>query len=162
VECLSSQSSIIPPDELDLDSKKCERFCCFIDRFLPDSKRGGDERNIDLFRELLKTAYYSHRSSFVHGGREVSAASLMADIAGSSYFKHATDGKEVKTPGLGWFAAIVRESVLCYLLSIEVTESGVQATLVAQLAFERAGLKLKVNKSMEAGRFVAFGDIEYR
>jgi len=35
VECLSSQAAIIPSSELHLDSKKCERFCTFIDRYLP-------------------------------------------------------------------------------------------------------------------------------
>jgi hypothetical protein len=112
VECLSSQSAVIPPSELPIDSKKCERFCLFIQRYLPDAHRGEDERNAGLFQELLKEVYYAHRSAFVHGGKEVTNAALMADLASSSYFKHATSGKEVKTPGLRWFARVVRGALL--------------------------------------------------
>ncbi len=162
VECLSSQAAIIPADDLDLDSKKCERFCRFIEQFLPASDRGDDERNAELLKELLKTAYYSHRSSFVHGGREVSSAALMADAAGSSYFKHATDGREVRTPGLGWFAGIARGSILGYLLSQENAQVVAQDDLPATLAFEKAALRLKAKKNMEAGHAVTLGDIDYR
>jgi hypothetical protein len=55
---------------------------------LPEALKGPDERDEKLFTDLLKTVYYSHRSALVHGGREVSDVSLLADKAGSSYFKH--------------------------------------------------------------------------
>jgi len=161
VECLSSQAAIISSSELPLDSKKCERFCTFVDRFLPDTGRSNDERDKTLFNELLKTVYYSHRSAFVHGGREVSAAALMADRAGSSYFKHATQGKEVKTPGLGWFAHIVRGALLGYLETVsEQLPNNKQ--ILAELAFEKAVLRLKAARDVGAGQVVTFADIEYR
>lgn len=103
-ECMSSQNKIITFSDLNPACKSCERFCKFITTFLLDEFKGDDEENDDLFYELLKTIYYSHRSGFAHGGKEIPAAALMADMKNSSYFKHATDGKEIKTPGLGWFA----------------------------------------------------------
>lgn len=162
VECLSSQAAIILPSELDLDSKKCERFCTFIDRFMPDGLRGEDEKDPALFRELLKTIFFSHRSAFVHGGKEVSSAALMADMAGSSYFKHAAEGREVKTPGLAWFARIVRGAILGYLQSLPIEGSQPDEELLARLAYEKAVLKIKARGDLEAGRFVTLKDVEYR
>lgn len=100
VECLSSQDAVIPYAELHPDKSKCERFSAFVQRMLPEAVKGADERDEELFTHLLRTVYYSHRSAFVHGGREVSVASLLTDKAGSRYLKHLVDGKETKTPGL--------------------------------------------------------------
>lgn len=160
VECLSSQGAIIPHSQLDLDGKKCERFCHFINTYLPQQNRGNDEKDQRLFVELLKTTYYSHRSGFVHGGREVSIAALMADRAGSSYFKHQINGREVKTPGIGWFAGIVREAILGYLRSDRDIKP--DEDLLSKLAYERAGLTLKAKRDLEQYKFVTLDDIEYR
>lgn len=153
VECLSNQPAVIPPAELAIDSKKCERFCLFIDRYLLEAYKGEDEHNTDLFRELLKEVYYGHRSSFVHGGKEVTMASLMADRASSSYFKHATSGKEVKTPGLRWFARAVRGALLGFIRSAP-TDSASDDQRLARLAFEKAGLKIKAARDIPAGHVV--------
>lgn len=161
VECLSSQAAVIPPSELPIDSKKCERFCLFIDRYLLDTHRGEDERNTDLLRELLKEVYYAHRSSFVHGGKEVTSASLMADHASSSYFKHATSGKEVKTPGLRWFARVVRGALLGFIRSAP-TDAAPDDQRFARLAFEKAVLKIQAARDLQAGHAVTLGDIHYR
>lgn len=118
VECLSSQDAVIPHSTLDLDRKKAERFVTFVETYLPNEGRSPDECDAALFKELLKTIYYSHRSGFVHGGKEVSSAAMMADKAGSSYFKHQVDGKEMKTPGIGWFAGIARGALVGYLRSL--------------------------------------------
>lgn len=74
-------------------------------RFSGLSIRGRPEHDPIQVRALLKEVYYAaHRSSFVHGGREVSPASLMADSIGSSYLKHVVEGREVRTPGLSYSA----------------------------------------------------------
>ncbi len=162
-ECMSSQDKIIPFVDLNSERKKCERFCCFITTFLSEEFRGDDENNNKLFIKLLKTAYYSHRSGFVHGGKEVSSAALMADQIGSSYFKHATEGKEVKTPGLGWFAKIIRGSLLGFLDSIpSPSVESIDKEMFSRLAFKKACLKIKANKEIKKGRVVTDEDIEYR
>ncbi len=159
-ECLSSQDKVIPSSELKIDSQKCDRFCRFIVSFLPEEYKGEDERDEELFDELLRTAYYSHRSGFVHGGKEVSSASLMADKAHSSYFKHATEGKEVKTPGLGWFAKVIRGAILGYLDSLPSHDADEE--LLPRLALEKAMLKIKARKDIQKGQVVTKDDIEYR
>ena len=161
IECLSSQAAVIPPTELDIDRKKCERFCLFIDKYLLDIHRGEDERNTELLRELLKEVYYNHRSSFVHGGKEVTSASLLADRVSSSYFRHATSGKDVKTPGLRWFARIVRGAILGFLRSSPTTAVPDNYRL-ARLASEKAILVIQAARDLEAGRAVKFDDINYR
>jgi hypothetical protein len=159
-ECLSSQDKVIPFSELEPNSNKCERFCRFVTSFVPDDYKGEDERNDKLFNELLRTVYYSHRSGFVHGGKEVSSAALMADKAKSSYFKHATEGKEIRTPGLGWFAKMIRGSLLGYLDSLRSLEADEE--LLSRLALEKAMLKLKAKKDLKQGQAVTIDDIEYR
>lgn len=162
VECLSSQDAVVPYAELHPDKAKCERFCVFVKRMLPDAVKGPDERDEALFTHLLKTIYYSHRSAFVHGGREVSVASLLADKAGSSYLKHLVDGNETKTPGLAWFAKVVRGSLLGYLDSVLPEALNSDEHRLSRLAFEKAGLQLKVKRDMTAGQQVTFDDIEFR
>lgn len=161
VECLSSQDAVIPYTELH-PGQKCERFCVFVKRMLPETVKGPDERDEELFTHLLKTVYYSHRSAFVHGGREVSVASLLADRAGSSYWKHLVDGKEMKTPGLAWFAKVVRGSLLGYLESVPPEALNSDEHRLSRLAFEKAGLQLKAKRDMIAGQVVTFDDVEFR
>jgi hypothetical protein len=162
VECLSSQDAVIPHITLDLDRKKAERFVTFIETYLPNEGRSPDECNEALFKELLKTIYYSHRSGFVHGGKEVSSAAMMADKAGSSYFKHQVDGKETKTPGIGWFNGIVRGALVGYLRSLALSPESEDPQLIARLSFEKAGLQLKAKRSIEQHTIVTLDDIEYR
>lgn len=161
VECMSSQDSVIPFDELNPDKKSCERYCRFITSYYPDNFKSKDEQDTELFIELLKTVYYSHRSGFVHAGKEVSLASIMADKGNSSYFKHAIGEKEIKTPGIGWFAKVIRGSLLGYLESIGSHES-YDLSLLSRLAHEKSGLTVKANKALIQHQVVTFGDIEYR
>ncbi len=162
IECLSSQNAVIPFAELDADKKKAERFVRFVQTFLPDDMRGDDERDDELFRKVLKTVYYSHRSGFAHGGKEVSGAAIMADRVGSSYLKHEVDGKQTKTPGIGWFARVARDALLGYLRSGGDETSAKDPTRLGRLALEKAGLQLKVKRPMEKYSIVTFDDVEYR
>jgi len=85
----------------------------------------------------------------------------MADKVGSSYFKHDTHGKEVRTPGLGWFARVVRGAILGYLDT--VPEQQVRnEQILAELAFEKAVLRLKAARNLCAGEPVTFEEVEYR
>lgn len=162
VECLSSQDTVIPFSQLPPDKNKCERFCQYIKLYLCDQFKGQDEKNDDLFTELLKTVYYAHRSAFVHGGKEVSRAALMADQLKSSYFKHSVEQKEVRTPGLGWFARIVRGSLIGFLLSKGSSSDSIDANLLSKLAAEKGQLSVKLKKDIQAGQVLTSGDIEYR
>jgi hypothetical protein len=161
IECLSSQDGVIPHVELHPEGKTCERFCEFIRRYLPEAVRSDDERNASLLTELLKTAYYAHRSAFVHGGKEVSGAAVMADQIRSSYVKHSTDGPEVKTPGVAWFASVVRYSLLGFLGAFPPSPHDV--TLLARIAAEQGRLKLKPKQNVTAGDVLGVeDDIDYR
>jgi hypothetical protein len=87
----------------------------------------------------------------------------MADKAKSSYFKHATEDKEVKTPGIGWFAKIIRGTLLGYLISLPLpSDDRIDEELFSRLAFEKTGLRIKIKKDMKKGQIVTFDDIEYR
>jgi len=162
VECLASQKSIIPYKDLDADKMKCKRFCKFLETYLPIEKMGEDEEGKKLVRELLKTVYYVHRSAFVHGGKEISAASLQADRVGKMYFKHATDGKEVKTPGLSWFADIVNSSLLGFLRSDSRPRVAADSDRISRIAMERGMLKLKAKRAIKKGEAITFDDIEHQ
>lgn len=161
-ECLSCQDAVIPNAELDRDRCKCERFCRFLTSMVPAAVRTPDETDVALFTQLLKTAYYSHRSAFVHGGSEVSDAALLADKAGSSYMKHMINGKEVKTPGLNWFARVVRLALLGCLDHLSPVLPMVDEHRLARLSFEKAGLQVKAKRGVTAGQIVTFDDIEFR
>lgn len=161
VECLANQASVISSDEISKDSK-CERFCHFIKSYLPMEMRGDDEQNSALLEELLKTAYYVERSGFVHGGREVSPVALMADRAGSSYFKHVVDDKDSKVPGLGWLAGVVRGAMLGFLRRCADAPGESDEELLAHLAMERYTVQLKAAGPIEKWQEVKLDDIEYR
>lgn len=162
IECLSSQDAVIPFSELQPDKNKCERFCRFIKLYLTDDFKSEDEKNDELFTELLKTVYYVHRSGFVHGGKEVSIASVMADNLKSSYFKHSVDDKVLRTPGLGWFAKIARGSLIGFLLSKYSSSLSIDRLLLSKLADEKSGLRVKLKKDVQGGQVVTSEDIEYR
>lgn len=162
VECLSSQDAVITYADLHPGGSKCERFCRFVRDFLPQGQKGADEQDVELFTELLKTVYYAHRSGFVHGGREVSMAALLADRARSSYLKHMVDGKETKTPGLAWFARLVRGSLLGYLEALPAQSLTPDEFRLSRLAFEKVGLQLKAKRALERGRMVTLDDVEFR
>lgn len=160
IECLSTQDAVIPFAELPPEGHTCERFCLFVKRYLPRDVRGADENDEELFVKLLKEVYYRHRSAFTHGGKEVSGASLQADLLGSSYFKHAVDGETRKTPGLKWFAWVTRGSLLGFLLSR--APAAPDEGFLARLALESGKIRVKFTKAVKAHRLVMGSDIEYR
>jgi hypothetical protein len=162
VECLSNQEEIISFSEIDTNSK-FKRFRQFIIKYFPEKYKGKVERDDELFKELLKTVYHSLRSGFVHGGKEVSYAALMADRTHSSYFKHFIEGKETKTPGLGWFTTVVREAILGYLNSIPTpSEDSIDEQLISRLACEKAFLNIKYKRKTEKGSPVILNNIDYK
>ena len=160
IECLSTQDSVIPFAELAPEGHTCERFCLFVKTYLPPDARGEDEKDASLLVELLKEIYYNHRSAFTHGGKEVSGASLHADVLASSYFKHSVDGKVRKTPGLRWFAWVTRASLLGFLLSRDSAEPN--QGFLARLALESGKIEVKFKKAVAAHHLVMGSDIEYR
>lgn len=160
VECLSSQDAVLPHGELNPSKMSCERYCRFIKEHLREEDKGNDERDDPLITELLKTAYFAHRSGFAHGGKEVPVACVMADKVSSSYFKSLVDGKEQKSPGIGWFARMVRSALTGFLLKRPVQHQ--DTFTLSGLARERSGLEVKFKRSVEAHHVVTFADIEYR
>lgn len=159
VECLSTQDSVIRHADLNPDTS-CERYCRFVRDNLRDADKGQDERDEQLFTKLLKRVYHSHRSGYAHGGKEVAVATAMADRAGSSYFRSIIDGKEILTPGIRWFARIVRSALIGYLLD-EKTESP-DSYRLWRLARERSAFTAKFRRPVQAHQMVTLDDIEYR
>jgi len=85
----------------------------------------------------------------------------MADQIRSSYVKHSTDGPEVKTPGVAWFAGVVRYSLLGFLGAFPPSPHDV--TLLARIAAERGRLKVKAKQNATAGDVLSLeDDIDYR
>ena len=164
IECLSSQDKIISFEELHPDRKKCERFCQFIRRFLPPEFKGEDEQNPDLMTELLKNIYYTHRSGFVHGGTEVSKACHLADEIGSSYFRNVVKGSDTKTPGIIWFANVVRGSILGFLTSgASLAAAGsVGPSVIQAVAREMSTLTLIAAGPIAAGTLVTTKHVHCR
>lgn len=163
VECLSSQDRVIPHDELHRDKHKCDRFCRFLTSFFPEQFKSEDEQNRTHLEALLKTVYYRHRSGFVHGGKEVSFASVLADRAQSPYFVHFIDGKEIKTPGVRWFARLVRGAILGYVVALgESQEVRPRNSLIHRLAIEGASIYMKAKRPIEAGQIVTLDDVHVR
>jgi hypothetical protein len=63
---------------------------------------------------------------------------------------------------LGWFAKIIRGTLIGYLDSLPNTVSPTDEKLFSKLAFEKAGLKIKLKKDVKKGQVLMSGDIEYR
>jgi hypothetical protein len=162
IECLSSQNAVIPFEDLAGGAKKCERFRRFIETYVPTEKMGEDDAGKRLVRELLKTVYNVQRSAFVHGGKEISAASLQADRAGTMYFRHATDGREEKAPGLSWFADMVNASLVGFLRNEQRPRVAVDSDRISRIAMERGMLKLKAKRAVGKGEAITFDDIEHQ
>ena len=115
----------------------------------------------ELRHELLTAIYNDHRSGFVHGGKEVSNASALADAGGLTYFKHYQSGKETRTPGLQWFARIVRATILGFLYSLP-EPAEVNDELLAELAREGCVLHLKARRKVKAGEPIQMKDVYYQ
>ncbi|HXM39994.1 MAG TPA: hypothetical protein VN924_02015 [Bryobacteraceae bacterium] len=152
-ECLSSQTAVIPASEAPTQ-KSCERFCQFLARFGTPQPDLADA----VLLGLLKTVYHNFRSAFVHGGREIPLAPLIADSQGHPYFPHWPDGRKELAPGLAWFAERVRSALLGYLQSR--AEVRPNPELIADLAQQRGVLKLKFKSDVKAGQAILLSDVD--
>lgn len=152
LECISTQEEFCPNAELDKSKKSTERYCRLVQAYCGEVEgfypSGGEE----AFLRDLKTVYYSHRSGFVHGGKEVSIASKMADQAGFNSIGHFVDGKEVFTPSLKWFFQIARSTLIGFLSNFPRSDSSPNEEVLADIARSRAVLTMRVggaNPSIE-------------
>lgn len=147
IECLSNV--------LGQGDGKCDKFIDFILKYLPDKS----ELSEADWRELLKEIYYRHRSGFTHGGKELPEASDLADRLNRIYVRNFIDGKEIRTPGLKWFASVVRQALLGYLMSI-ADVSGDHGDVVKELSLEHGSVTLKVKRDLQAFSVVTEQDVE--
>lgn len=145
LECISTQEEFCPNAELDKSKKSTERYCRLVREYCSDAfdlyPAGGEE----AFVRDLKTVYYSHRSGFVHGGKEVSVASKIADQAGFHSIGHFVDGKEVFTPGLKWFFDVSRRTLLGFLNNYSGHENAPNEQVLADIASARSTLTMRVS-----------------
>jgi len=166
IECLSTQPAIVQAHEVgetDDRQRTCERFLCFIKKFLPQDARGPDETDEQLLDELLRQVYYGHRSSFVHGGSEVPQATRFADRVGSSYFLQAVKGKRTKVPGLVWFTRIVHDTLLGFIDSDRAIGlcSDVNKSIRANIR-DQSIVHLIAARPVSKGKVLSLDDIRYR
>ena len=144
LECLSTQEEFCSNAELDKSKKSTERYCRLVSAYCGDVKSlypNGDE---EAFLRDLKTVYYSHRSGFVHGGKEVSIASEIADKSGLNSIGHFVDGKEVFTPSLKWFFQITRGTLIGFLLNFPRNDDSPNKEVLADIARGRSVLIMRV------------------
>ena len=131
-----------------------DRFRAFVLSYLPAELESEREDQV-LFEALLR-ACYDYRSGFTHGGRPLSLAAEMADQVQRRYVRHFTEGREVVTPGLKWFAKLV-QAVLVEFLRRQTDE--IQTSL-GKLAIQESVLRLRAKRPTEAGRVVTSEDID--
>jgi hypothetical protein len=146
LECLSTQEEFCPNAELDKSKKSTERYCRLVSEYCSDvQKLYPNDCEVAFLRDL-KTVYYSHRSGFVHGGKEVSIASEIADRANSNNIGHFVEGKEVFTPGLKWFFQITRGTLIGFLLNFPRSNGSPNQEVLADIARSRAVLTIRVGE----------------
>lgn len=147
IECLSNM--------LGQGGGKCDKFIDFILRYLSDKS----DLSEDDWRKLLKEIYYRHRSGFTHGGKELPEASGLADRLNRIYVRNFIDDKELRTPGLKWFASIVRQTLLGYLMSSSYIP-GDHVDVVKELSLEHGVVTLKAKRDLQAFSVVTEQDFE--
>lgn len=143
LECLSTQEEFLSNSELDKSKKSTERYCRLVQRYCSDATDLYPAGGESAFIRDLKTVYYSHRSGFVHGGKEVSIASKIADQSGFHSIGHFVEGQEIFTPGLKWFFQVARRTLLGFLTCHPRTTQP-NAQVLADIASARATLTVKV------------------
>lgn len=146
LECLSTQEEFCPNTELDKSKKSTERYCRLVSAYCSDAQKLYPNGGEDAFLRDLKTVYYSHRSGFVHGGKEVSIASKIADQAGFNSISHFVEGKEVFTPSLKWFFQITRGTLIGFLLNFPRSNGSLNQEVLADIARSRAVLTMRVGE----------------
>lgn len=175
VECLSSHNGVFPP-VYEVKTKNEEgltsRFCRFIEINVLECERRLDRKDRRLFIEILKTVYRTHRSGFVHGGKEVSVASIMADDHNRPYFKNYpflgnTDLKAKErnracyTPGMKWLAHICRSAIIGFFQSLPAQRTDADLKVFSKIARKQAvvGIGLKANRKtpLEQGKKFEMG-----
>jgi hypothetical protein len=111
------------------------------------------------FASLLREAYDRHRSGFTHGGKEIPHAAVLADRLGRPYVKNIVDGKEVRTPGLRWFQALVRHSLLHFLHAAASGEAP-PVDHLKNVSMDAGAVSLKFKRSLERGSVVTVDDVD--
>lgn len=153
-ECLSSQDAILDPSEYPKEGKTCERYCQFVRMYATDEACLTTMADSDIGTELLKTAYFAHRSAFLHGGREVSAAVSIADKAGRDYFRHSDyEGKQRRTPSNTWLLVVTRSAILNSILNLDSRYSATESSIEA-ISREKAKIKVVASRDIKAGEAV--------
>lgn len=132
---------------------KCDKFIDFILKNLPEKLDLSDED----WKELLKEIYYRHRSGFTHGGKEIPEAVSMADSLNRVYVRNIIDGKEIRSPGLKWFAKIVRSVLINYLDHIPDGPSETHDAL-KDLSLKYGEVTLKASRAIVANSAVTDQD----
>ena len=144
LESIASQEEFCPNAELDKQSRNVERYCRLVLSYCEAVQELHPTGGEDAFVRELKTVYFSHRSGFVHAGKEVSIASRIADNSGFHSIAHFVDGKEVHTPGLKWFFRVVRNTLLGFLARFPRVSELPDEEVVSEIAKARAVITVRV------------------
>lgn len=147
LECISTQEEFCPNKELNKSAKSTERYCRLVGQYCLKKEElypNGGEQN---FIRDLKTVYYSHRSAFVHAGKEVSIASKVADRLNIPSLGHFVDGQEIFTPGLKWFFEVTRRTLLGFLVEYTAPNHAMDENVFAKIAVDNSALILQTASS---------------
>ncbi len=144
LECISTQEAFCPNSTLDKSKKSTERYCRLVQNYCDEVNELYPSDAEPGFIRDLKTVYYSHRSGFVHGGKEVSVASKIADRAGLNSVGHIVDGKEIVTPGLKWFFQVTRRTLIGFLKRFPRGDEPKNPQVLADIAGSRSILTVRV------------------
>ena len=147
LECISTQEQFLPNSELDKSKKSTERYCRLVQTYCNDAIELHPTGGELAFVRDLKTVYYSHRSAFVHGGKEVSIASKIADQAGFQSIGHFVEGQEVFTPGLKWFFQVARRTLVGFLTQYPGAVGTPNPQVLADIARDRATITMRLGSA---------------
>lgn len=146
LECISTQEEFCSNAVLDKAKKSTERYCRLVSAYCGEVENLYPSGGEKAFLRDLKTVYYSHRSGFVHSGKEVSIASKVADRSGFNSIGHFVDGKEVFTPSLKWFFQITRGTLIGFLLNFPRNDASPNQEVLADIARSRSVLTMRVGE----------------
>lgn len=146
LECLATQEEFCPNSKLDKSAKSAERYSLLVRNYCDKREELYSYSDEEAFFRDLKTVYYSHRSAFVHGGKEVSVASRIADQAGFNNIGHFIDGKEIFTPSLKWFFQVTRRTLMGFLVRFPRDMNSPNHQILADIAQARAILTVRLGE----------------